>query len=119
VKIAATKNQSVAAHLRVRNKPHLVDSPLHEFYFRHTPELRDFCLVEHVLKKRELIGLLRRRKHHTPIRPEALRRGIAETQERRRFRRLHRFADSLSGLYLLCFQRTAAMKALADLTRML
>jgi hypothetical protein len=22
------------------------------------PELRDFCLVEHVLKKRELIGLL-------------------------------------------------------------
>jgi hypothetical protein len=31
---------------------------LHAFYFRHTPELRDLRLVEHVLKKRELIGLL-------------------------------------------------------------
>ena len=33
-KIATTKNQSVAVHLRVRNKPHLVDSPFHGFYFR-------------------------------------------------------------------------------------
>jgi len=33
-KIATTKNQSTAGHLRVRNVPHVVDSPLQEFYFR-------------------------------------------------------------------------------------